>query len=291
MQEETDESKDEKEQTGDESIQVHDKGQEAEEIKGKDDEDQTAKEEEEKAEEPELKPKHRRSFNLFKRKKSDKKVEKVEEKLEDMNAAEDDTHEDDKKEETTPAGDEEEIKEMNGEDTKEGEELNENAEQVVEIETKPKVRRSFNLGRFKRKTQSAAAVEEEKSQEDDKKEEAAAEDKDEIKEIEAEDKKEEEEVIIEEGTEDDKEKTNGHDEATEQPAEFDSKPKMRRSFNLFRRRPQSMVVADRRTDEDSEERPISRHDPVRHSYHAGDLPVPDPSNLREYLLLLCGLCV
>ena len=30
-----------------------------------------------------------------------------------------------------------------------------------------------------------------------------------------------------------------------------------------------------------EEKVFKRDDPIRHSYHAGDLPVPDPSNLRK----------
>ena len=43
-----------------------------------------------------------------------------------------------------------------------------------------------------------------------------------------------------------------------------------------------MAAADKETEDDGEEGILSRHDPVRHSYHAGDLPVPDPSNLRKY---------
>ena len=39
-----------------------------------------------------------------------------------------------------------------------------------------------------------------------------------------------------------------------------------------------MAAADKETEDDGEEGILSRHDPVRHSYHAGDLPVPDPSN-------------
>jgi len=44
-----------------------------------------------------------------------------------------------------------------------------------------------------------------------------------------------------------------------------------------------MAAADKETDDNGEEGILSRHDPVRHSYHAGDLPVPDPSNLRKYI--------
>ena len=50
-----------------------------------------------------------------------------------------------------------------------------------------------------------------------------------------------------------------------------------------------MAAADKKTDEDSNERVLSRHDPVRHSYHAGDRPALEPSNLRKYLRLLFGL--
>ena len=70
------------------------------------------------------------------------------------------------------------------------------------------------------------------------------------------------------------------EEMTEQASELNTKPKMRRSFNLFRRRPVSMSAADRDTDK-GEEKVFKRDDPIRHSYHAGDLPVPDPSNLRK----------
>ena len=78
-----------------------------------------------------------------------------------------------------------------------------------------------------------------------------------------------------------------HEESSENVSELcrssssSSKPKLRRSFNLFRKRPVSMSAADRKGDGE-EDRGLSRGDPVRHSYHAGDLPVPELSTLREF---------
>ena len=111
-------------------------------------------------------------------------------------------------------------------------------------------------------------------------EEIPVEDKEESKETEAEDEKEKDKDV----QEDNEQKEKEEEEKEEQASKLDTKPKLRRSFNLFRRRPQSMAATDRKLDEDNEERVMSRHDPVRHSYHAGDLP--EPSNLRKYLLLL-----
>ena len=78
------------------------------------------------------------------------------------------------------------------------------------------------------------------------------------------------------------EKTEEQEEILEQASELNTKPKLRRSFNLFRKRPVSMSAADRSGTDKDEEHVLSRDDPIRHSYHAGDLPVPDPSNLRKY---------
>ena len=246
-----------------------DEGEEDKEQKEKDDEEQTSEEHEEKTEEQNIKPKHRKSFNLFKRKKGEKKAEKEEEKSEERGEPDDETQEDEKKEET-PADDKE------GEDlkTQEGA-VAEEEEQVPELDRKRKGRGSFNL--FKRKSKNMASVEE-----------IIAEDKDESKETQDVKK---EDVQTLEGTEAEEQKTKEQDEkeqqaSEEQASELDTKPKLRRSFNLFKKRPQSMAAADRRTDEGGEEKVMSRHDPVRHSYHAGDLPVPDPSNLRKDLLLL-----
>ena len=78
------------------------------------------------------------------------------------------------------------------------------------------------------------------------------------------------------------EKTQEQEEMLEQASELNTKPKLRRSFNLFRKRPVSMSAADRSGTDRDEENVLSRDDPIRHSYHAGDLPVPDPTNLRKY---------
>ena len=78
------------------------------------------------------------------------------------------------------------------------------------------------------------------------------------------------------------EKTQEQEEMLEQASELNTKPKLRRSFNMFRKRPVSMSAADRSGTDKDEKNILSRDDPIRHSYHAGDLPVPDPSNLRKY---------
>lgn len=155
-------------------------------------------EQEEKIEEPSLKPKHRRSFNLFKRRKTDKNAEKDEEKGEEKEETGEDTQESDKKEETPAEGTEshEEVHLQNGKDDEE------------------------------HKTKEGEKVEEE--------------------------------------------------------SELDRKPKTRRSFNLrFRKRPKSMASADKETEDDGEETGSSRQDPVRHSYHAGDLTAPEDSKPRK----------
>ena len=142
---------------------------------------------------------------------------------------------------------------------------------------------------FKRKDKKAVK--------DEEKVEAIVEPEEENKGPEEEVKKEEEveeEEKKEEITEDDKEdtqeqekneaeieKTKEQEEMIEQASELNTKPKLRRSFNLFRKRPVSMSAADRTTEKD-QEKTLSRDDPIRHSYHAGDLPVPDPTNLRKY---------
>ena len=313
---------------------------EEEEEKEKEQEEEKEKEEEEKGEEPSLKPKHRRSFNLFKRRKVDKKAEEQEE--------EDEAHETEKKEDT-PEVDEQDGKEVEGEDEKndekteeeetaaesdikpkarrsfrlfkrkphtvaeevesqeevkkeelfvdgkeepkeenkvgetkeeEGDEekakgFKESAEQDGEFDRKPKARRSFNL--FKRRPQSAVVADEVETQEEGKKDKLV----EESKEGEAESQKAE--AVNGEKNESDREKEKEQEESVEAFPEFDAKPKMRRSFNMFKRRPQSMAAADRKTNEDSEEGALSRNNPVRHSYHGGDLPVPDVSNLRKHL--------
>ena len=180
------------------------------------------------------------------------------------------------------------------------------------IEKKSKTRRSFKFA-FKRKQSDKKTVK------DDEKAAAAEELEEEIKEIHddvvkeesvkdeetregGEKEEEEEEEVLqqveskEEGLKDEHkkdgetqeeeeketeiEKSKELQEMTEQASELNTKPKLRRSFNLFRRRPVSMSAADRDTDK-GEEKVFKRDDPIRHSYHAGDLPVPDPSNLRK----------
>ncbi|XP_074633049.1 uncharacterized protein LOC141891908 isoform X4 [Acropora palmata] len=311
---------------------------EEEEEKEKEQEEEKEKEQEEKGEEPSLKPKHRRSFNLFKRRKVDKKAEEQEEEdeahetekkedtlevdeqdgkevegedekkdektEEEETAAESDTkpkarrsfklfkrkphtvaeevesQEEVKKEELSVDGKEEPKEENKVEETKEeeGDEekakgFKESAEQDGEFDRKPKARRSFNL--FKRRPQSAAVVDEVETQEEGKKDKLV----EESKEGEAESQKAED--VNGEKNESDREKEKEQEESVEAFPEFDAKPKMRRSFNMFKRRPQSMAAADRKTNEDSEEGALSRNNPVRHSYHGGDLPVPDASNLHK----------
>ena len=155
---------------------------------------------------------------------------------------------------------------------------------------------SFRL--FKRKQSDKKAVKDEEkvvasdepeevnkeTQEEGEKEENAEEDKKEsVKEDEKEDTQEQEvnEPETEKTQEPETEKTQEQEEMMEQASELNAKPKLRRSFNLFRKRPVSMSAADKNTDKE-EEKFLSRGDPIRHSYHAGDLPVPDPSNLRKY---------
>ena len=107
------------------------------------------------------------------------------------------------------------------------------------------------------------------------------EDKEKVKESPTEDNKDEE---VPEGKQTEDLEAREEEEKLEEASELNRKPKMRHSFNLrFRRRPKSMAAADKETEDDGEESMLSRHDPVRHSYHAGDLPAPDPSNLRKYI--------
>ena len=276
LQEEHEETKEKKKESEDETKEKHDEVQEEKETERKDEEDQTAKKQEEKSEEPGLKPKHRRSFNLFKRKKVEKTAEKLEEKLEETDAPEEETPEIGAEDDI--AADDIELKEAEQEDVE------------VQIERADEHRRSFNLFKRRKAGKKAEKVEEKIEEaggfeEESQKEETPAEGEEDVKETETEEKKDED-VKIQEEVEDDEQKAKEEEEeSAEQAAGFDTKPKLRRSFNLFKRRPQSMAAADRKMDEDSGDRGISRHDPVRHSYHAGDLPVPDPSNLREYLLV------
>lgn len=190
---------------------------------------------------------------------------------------EDEPQEEDKKEEEN-----QEEKEEESEKTKEQEEVE---------ETKPKTRRSFRL--FKRKQTDKKAVKDEEkvvaseepdgeskdTQEEVEKENIAEEEEDKkeiINDVEKEDTQDQE--INEPETE----KTQEQEEMLEQASELNTKPKLRRSFNLFKKRPVSMSAADRSGTDKDEEKFLSRDDPIRHSYHAGDLPVPDPTNLREY---------
>lgn len=190
---------------------------------------------------------------------------------------EDEPQEEDKKEEEN-----QEEKEDESEKTKEQEEVE---------ETKPKTRRSFRL--FKRKQTDKKAVKDEEkvvaseepdgeskeTQEEVEKENIAEEEEDKkeiINDVEKEDTQDQE--INEPETE----KTQEQEEMLEQASELNTKPKLRRSFNLFRKRPVSVSAADRSGTDKDEEKFLSRDDPIRHSYHAGDLPVPDPTNLREY---------
>ncbi|CAH3106882.1 unnamed protein product [Porites lobata] len=265
------------------------------------DEHQMPEEQEEKTEEPSLKPKHRRSFNLFKRRKTDKKVEKDEEKGEEKEETGEETQESDKKEETPAEGTEshEEVHLQNGkEDEEHVTKEEEKVEEESELDRKPKTRRSFNL-RFRKRPKSMASAD--KETEDDGEEtglprqdpvrhsyhagdltalEASkSQDKEEVKESQTEDNKDEE---AQEGKQTEDHEAREEEEKLEEASELNRKPKMRHSFNLrFRRRPKSMAAADKETEDDGEEGILSRHDPVRHSYHAGDLPVPDPSNLRR----------
>ena len=180
---------------------------------------------------------------------------------------------------------EEEKKEEENQEEKEDESEKTKEQEEVE-ETKSKSRRSFRL--FKRKQtdkkDKVVASEEpegenkEIQEEVDKEEAAEEEDK---KETANEDEKEdaqEQEIKNEPETE----KTQEQEEMLEQASELNTKPKLRRSFNMFRKRPVSMSAADRNGTDKDEGNVLSRDDPIRHSYHAGDLPVPDPSNLRKY---------
>ncbi|XP_068734932.1 uncharacterized protein [Montipora capricornis] len=231
-----DEKEEETKETGDESKETHDEGQGVIEVKEKEDEVETAKEPEEKDEEPSLKAKHRRSFNLFKRRKVDKKAEET-------GVAEDEAQGIEKKEETVQGESEQERKEI-GEDKKEeektevgGEDNEQNAKEdeiPTESETKPKPRRTFKL--FKKKQQ--APIVEVETPEDVEKEELAVDGKDEKKESEEDEIKEDAKET--EGVED---KAKEVKESAEQDGEFDRKPKARRSLNLFKKRPQSAVVA------------------------------------------------
>ena len=151
---------------------------------------------------------------------------------------------------------------------------------------------------FKRKqTDKKAAKEEEKVVAIEEPEEENKEPEEEIKKEEEPegDKKEEVKVDAKEDTQEQQkdepeiEKTKEQEEMMDQASELNAKPKLRRSFNLFRKRPLSMSAADRSADKD-EERPLSRDDPIRHSYHAGDLPVPVSTNLRKYMSM-CDPCV
>lgn len=191
---------------------------------------------------------------------------------------EDEPQEEDKKEEEN-----QEEKEEESEKTKEQEEVE---------ETKPKTRRSFRL--FKRKQTDKKAVKDEEkvvaSEEPDGESKDTQEEEVEKENIaeEEEDKKEIINDVEKEDTQDQEinepetEKTQEQEEMLEQASELNTKPKLRRSFNLFKKRPVSMSAADRSGTDKDEEKFLSRDDPIRHSYHAGDLPVPDPTNLREY---------
>ncbi|XP_022788930.1 C2 domain-containing protein 2-like [Stylophora pistillata] len=234
------------------------KEQEIQEQNGKEDEGEKPKEQEEVIEK---KSKTRRSFKFsFKRKQSDKKTVKEEEKVavveekaaaaeeKDAAAEEKDAATEEKAaaaEEKAAAVEEleEEIKESNDEVMKE--------ESVKDEEMREE-------GEKEEQLQQAESKEEGLKDEDKKDDETQ--------------EQEEKETEIE--------KSKELEEMTEQASELNTKPKLRRSFNLFRRRPVSMSAADRDTDKD-EEKVFKRDDPIRHSYHAGDLPVPDPSNLRK----------
>ncbi|XP_078380855.1 uncharacterized protein LOC144663698 isoform X1 [Oculina patagonica] len=204
VEETPDDIVEEEKETQDEPQEEDKKEEEAQEEREKEDESEKAKEQEEVAE---IKPKGRRSFKnkLFKRKQSDKKAVKDEEKVEAI-------------------GEPEEENKENEEEIKKGEEIEEKREEIKEVNR-------------------------EVTQE-------------------------------QENLEAEIEKTREQEEMMEQASELNAKPKLRRSFNLFRKRPVSMSAADRTTDKE-EDRSLSRDDPIRHSYHAGDLPVPDPSNLRK----------
>lgn len=189
---------------------------------------------------------------------------------------EDEPQQEDKKEEEN-----QEEKEDESEKTKEQEEVE---------ETKPKTRRSFRL--FKRKQTDKKAVKDEEkvvaSEEPDGEGKETPEEVEKENIAEEEDKKEIINDVEKEDTQDQEineaetEKTEEQEEMLEQASELNTKPKLRRSFNLFRKRPVSMSAADRSGTDKDEEKFLSRDDPIRHSYHAGDLPVPDPTNLREY---------
>lgn len=194
-----------------------------------------------------------------------------------------------KEKETEEEPKEEEKKEEENQEEKEDESEKTKEQEEVE-ETKPKTRMSFRL--FKRKQTDKKAVKDEEKvvaseepegenkemQEEVEKEEGAEEEdkKETVNEDEKEDTQEQE-VTNEPETE----KTQEQEEMLEQASELNTKPKLRRSFNLFRRRPVSMSAADRSGTDKDEDNVLSRDDPIRHSYHAGDLPVPDPSNLRK----------
>ena len=185
---------------------------------------------------------------------------------------------------------EEEKKEEENQEEKEDESEKTKEQEEIE-ETKPKSRRSFRL--FKRKQTDKKAVKDEDKvvaseepegenkeiqEEVDKEEATEEEDKREtVNENEKEDAQEQE-IKNEPETE----KTQEQEEMLEQASELNTKPKLRRSFNMFRKRPVSMSAADRSGTDKDEKNILSRDDPIRHSYHAGDLPVPDPSNLRKY---------
>ncbi|XP_058956249.2 uncharacterized protein [Pocillopora verrucosa] len=231
---------------------------------------------------------------------------------EENKGQEEDMKEEEIQEQNEKEDKDEKPKEDKDEKPKEDKDEKPKEEEEEVIEKKSKTRRSFKFA-FKRKQSDKKTVK------DDEKAAAAEELEEEIKEIhddvvkeesvkdeetrEGGEKEEEEEEEVqqqveskEEGLKDEHkkdgetqeeeeketeiEKSKELEEMTEQASELNTKPKMRRSFNLFRRRPVSMSAADRDTDK-GEEKVFKRDDPIRHSYHAGDLPVPDPSNLRK----------
>ncbi|XP_044180155.1 uncharacterized protein LOC114969895 isoform X5 [Acropora millepora] len=241
--------------------------QDGKEVEGEDEKKDEKTEEEETEAESDIKPKARRSFRLFKR-----KPHTVAEEVESQEEVKKEELSVDGIDEPKEANKVEETKEEEGDEEK-AKGFKESAEQDGEFDRKPKARRSFNL--FKRRPQSAAAAVEVETQEEGKKDKPI----EESKEGQAESQKAED--VNGEKSESDREKEKEQEESVEAFPEFDAKPKMRRSFNMFKRRPQSMAAADRKTNEDSEEGALSRNNPVRHSYHGGDLPVPDASNLHK----------
>lgn len=260
----------------------HKKDEETQERHEKEDEGEKPKEQEEVIEK---KAKTRRSFKFaFKKKQSGKKTVKDKDKDEAVDELEEEI-----KETLDEVTKEESVKdEENIENIEEGEKFfklafkrkksgkktvkdKDKAEAVGELEEE--IKETLD------EVTKEESVQDEENIEEGEREELQLEEEENKGEEKLEDKRDED-IQGQEETEAEIEKTKEQEEMMEHASELNTKPKLRRSFNLFKKRPVSMSAADRGSDK-GEEKALARDDPIRHSYHGGDLPVPDPSNLRK----------